>query len=148
MKAVIQRVKNASVEINSSQISIINEGFLIFLGIVKDDTEKDLDFLVDKIVNLRIMADQAGKMNRSIIETKGEIMVVSQFTLAANLKGGRRPDFFTAMEPEKAKKLYELFIEKLKEKNIQTYSGIFGADMDVELTNDGPVTFVLDSKNL
>jgi len=148
MKIVLQRVKNAKVDIGQNEHASIDKGYLLLLGIVKEDTRHDVELLVDKIVNLRIMPDDEEKMNRSIIESDGEIIVVSQFTLAANLKGGRRPDFFPAMEPVKAEEMYEYFIACLAEKGIGVKSGQFAAHMDVTLVNDGPVTFILDSKNL
>jgi D-tyrosyl-tRNA(Tyr) deacylase len=148
MIATIQRVTETKVMINDKTYSEISNGYLILLGIYKEDSEFDIDKLVEKIINLRVMADEEGKMNKSIIDTKGEIMVVSQFTLCANLKGGRRPDFFPAMPPVEAEKLYNLFIKKLKAHNLQIKSGQFAAHMKIELTNDGPVTFILDSKNI
>jgi len=148
MIALIQRVNHAQVSINKKIIAKINYGYVVLLGICRDDSKEGVIKLVDKIVDLRIMSDENGKMNRSIIEIKGEILLISQFTLCANLKGGRRPDFFPAMEPVKAKKLYNLFIEMLKSKNIPTESGIFGANMQVELINNGPVAFIVDTANL
>jgi D-tyrosyl-tRNA(Tyr) deacylase len=148
MITVIQRVKKAKVIIDNKIYSEIKNGYLILLGIFEEDTEKEIDKLIEKIINLRIMADENNKMNKSILETKNEIMVVSQFTLCANLKGGRRPDFFPAKEPEEAEKFYNLFIEKFKSHNLSIKSGQFAAYMEVELVNDGPVTFILDSKNL
>ena len=146
MIALIQRVTKASVLIEKKVCSKIKNGYLIFLGVFKEDNEKDIHKLVDKIVNLRIMSDDQGKMNKSIIDTKGEILVVSQFTLCANLKGGRRPDFFPAEEPKKAERLYNLFIKKLMDTTLRVKSGQFAAYMQVKLVNDGPVTFILNSK--
>jgi len=148
MIALIQRVESAQVHILDKLYSEIKYGYLIFLGVAKSDSETDIEKLVDKIANLRIMPDNQGKMNKSIIENKGEILVVSQFTLNGNLKGGRRPDFFPAMEPIKAEKLYDIFIEKLKDRKIIVKSGQFAAYMKVSLLNDGPVTFILNSNNL
>jgi len=148
MITVLQRVNKAKVIIENKLYSEINSGYLIFLGIFKEDSENDANKLVEKIINLRIMSDDQGKMNKSITEIGSEIMVVSQFTLCANLKGGRRPDFFPAMQPKEAEKLYNIFIKKLKTKNVRVKSGHFAAHMKIELTNDGPVTFILDSKNL
>ena len=148
MICVIQRVSQASVTIRNKTRSKINNGLLLFLGVAKTDTSHDTDRLVEKILALRIMEDDAGKMNLSVRETKGEILVVSQFTLCANLKGGRRPDFFPAKEPVEAERLYNLFIEKLALQNVPVQSGEFGAEMRVNLINDGPVTFILDSVNL
>lgn len=148
MIALLQRVKQASVLIGSKTHSSIGEGYLLFLGIAKDDSESDAQALAQKIANLRIMPDDEGKMNRSIKEVKGQILVISQFTLCANMKGGRRPDFFYAMEPEKAELLYKYMIKLLSNLCENVKSGVFGAKMEVVLTNDGPVTFILDSSNL
>ena len=148
MVALIQRVTKAKVMIKNQVYSQTNHGYVIFLGIYKDDTEKDIEILVEKTVNLRIMSDGQKKMNRSILEIGGEILVVSQFTLCANLKGGRRPDFFPAKEAKEAEKLYELFIKKLREKNISVKTGQFGAYMEVQLINDGPVTIIIDSQKI
>lgn len=148
MIAIIQRVKSANVKIDNKIYSSIRCGYLIFLGIFQQDTEKDIPKLTDKILHLRIMADEKGKMNKSILETKGEILVVSQFTLCANLKGGRRPDFFPALEPKKAKILYNTYINSLQKSGLTVKSGQFGAYMNIELINDGPVTFIIDSQEL
>lgn len=148
MICLIQRVTNASVSTAGSPHASIGPGLLVFLGIAKTDTEKDADLLARKLSTLRIMDDGEGKMNLSILDTKGEIMVVSQFTLMANLKGGRRPDFFPAKEPTEAKRLYELFALRLKDYNIPIHTGVFGALMQVESVNDGPVTFILNSADL
>ncbi len=147
MIALIQRVNQGKVFIDKKLYSQIGRGYLIFLGIFNKDNQEDIVKLVDKIAHLRIMADHQGKMNQSIMQTKGEILVVSQFTLCANLKGGRRPDFFLAMKPGGAKKLYSLFIQKLQEKNLIVKTGEFGAYMEVQIVNDGPVTIILNSKN-
>jgi D-tyrosyl-tRNA(Tyr) deacylase len=148
MIAVIQRVDKASVTIDNKLYSEIEKGILVFLGVIKEDAEPDGDILAKKIANLRIMVDESRKMNKSVIETKGEILVVSQFTLAANLKGGRRPDFFTAMEPKKAENLYVKFIDLLKGHGLTVKTGLFSAYMKIESVNDGPVTFILNSKVL
>lgn len=145
MIALIQRVNNAKVLIAKKVYSEISHGYLIFLGIFQDDNEEDIDKLVDKIVNLRIMADAQGKMNRSILDTKGEILVVSQFTLCADVTGGRRPSFVNAKNPQDAEKLYEQFAQKLKAKNLSVKTGKFAAYMDVQLSNDGPVTLIVKS---
>ncbi len=147
MIALIQRVNQGKVFIDKKLYSQIGKGYLIFLGIFNKDNQEDIIKLVDKIAHLRIMADQHGKMNKSILQTKGEILVVSQFTLCAKLKGGRRPDFFPAMEPCEAKKLYWLFIQKLQKKNLTVKTGEFGAYMEVQIVNDGPVTIILNSKD-
>lgn len=148
MIAVIQRVVKAKVEIDGKTHSKIENGYLVFLGILKDDGEPDIEKLSKKIVDLRIMADDRGKMNRSIFEVKGSILVVPQFTLAANLAGGRRPDFFPAMDPKGAEKLYLLFLDKLKNAYPHVKAGVFSAHMQIELINDGPVTFILDSHKI
>jgi D-tyrosyl-tRNA(Tyr) deacylase len=148
MRVLIQRVSNASVTIENLIHSEINEGLLILLGIEELDSQEDINWLVKKITQLRIFSDQDGKMNLSVIDKNGEILVVSQFTLFASTKKGNRPSFINSAKPDIAIPLYELFIQSLKivlEKEIKT--GIFGSDMKVALTNDGPVTIWLDSKN-
>lgn len=147
MKAIIQRVKRAKVIVNNKTVSQIGYGFLILLGIAKTDKEKDLDFLVKKTINLRVFNDKMCKMNKTIIDIGGEMLVVSQFTLLADCRKGNRPSFITAAEPEMGEKFYNLFIEKIKQNNIEVKGGIFGAMMDVELVNDGPVTIILESGN-
>ena len=144
MRIVIQRVKSASVEIDTQVFSKINQGILVFLGIAKSDTENNIDFFINKLLNLRMFEDDSNKMNKSIQEINGQILVVSQFTLYGNCQKGRRPSFDQAAKPEVAIPLYNKFIEKLKTqypKKIQT--GKFGADMQVKLENDGPVTFII-----
>lgn len=148
MLAFIQRVSKGKVIIADKTFSEIGQGYIILLGILKDDGYKDIDKLVEKIINLRIMNDEWGKMNKSIAETKGEILVVSQFTLAADLTDGRRPSFVKAMEPEKAEKLYELFVTELEQRGLSVKTGKFGAYMDVQISNDGPVTIVADSRKI
>ena len=144
MKLVIQRVKNASVEVDSKIIGKINKGFLVLLGVGPEDTEKEADFLVQKLIKLRIFEDENGKMNLSIKDVDGELLIVSQFTLYADCSGGNRPSFTNAAKPELANKLYEYFIEKCRKENIKVEHGEFGADMKVELLNDGPVTIILE----
>ena len=148
MKVVVQRVSEASVTINNSIISSIKKGFLILLGIVSEDTEEDIDYLVKKISNLRVFNDENNVMNNSLLDVKGEVIVVSQFTLHALTKKGNRPSYIKAAKPIIAIPLYETFINKL-ENSIQTkvQTGKFGADMKVTLINDGPVTIIIDSKN-
>ncbi|MBK6338186.1 MAG: D-tyrosyl-tRNA(Tyr) deacylase [Bacteroidetes bacterium] len=149
MRAVIQRVNSASVEVDKKIISKINQGLLIFLGIHFSDSEKDLDWLVKKIVGLRIFSDENEKMNLSISDVDGEILIISQFTLFASTKKGNRPSFLLAAKPEKAIPLYQLFIDKMeKETSKKIATGIFGADMKILLENDGPVTIIIDSQNL
>ena len=148
MKGVIQRVSKASVTINSLKVSSIENGLLVLLGIVHDDTIEDIKWLSNKIVNLRVFTDTAGVMNTSIKESGGDIIVVSQFTLHASTKKGNRPSYIKAAKPEVAIPLYERFVEKLESdlgKRVQT--GEFGADMKVELLNDGPVTIIMDTKD-
>lgn len=145
MRALIQRVKNVKVIVSDVKISEIGSGLLIFLGIKEGNSEKDSEFLAEKIANLRIMADSANKMNLSIQDVKGEILVVSQFTLYGDTSYGRRPSFAKAAKPDLAKKLYELFIQKLKDFKIPVKTGRFGEYMQVELVNDGPVTIMIES---
>lgn len=149
MKAVIQRVKYATVKVDNKIIGECKQGFMILLGVIDGDTKDDADKLIKKIPVLRIFEDENGKMNKSLLDIDGEILVVSQFTLAADCSHGRRPSFTASAPPDIANELYEYFVGELKTagvKNVQT--GEFGADMAVELLNDGPVTIVLDSKEL
>jgi len=148
MRVVIQRVKKASVTINEEIRSQINRGFLILLGIESDDSTEDIVWLSKKITNLRVFSDENGAMNLSILDVKGEILVVSQFTLHASTKKGNRPSFIKAARPEIAIPLYEKFIEQLKQDcQCPIATGSFGAMMDVALVNDGPVTIIMDTKN-
>jgi len=144
MKGLIQRVKRASVTIDGSLYSEIDYGLLILLGVEKGDEKENADKLADKISKLRIFEDENEKMNLSVQDIKGEILIVSQFTLAGDCKKGTRPSFDKAELPQKAKELYEYFTEQIKDKNIPVKTGVFGAMMDVELINDGPVTFMLE----
>lgn len=148
MKAVVQRVKRASIEINGKKRSEIRTGLLILLGIEEGDTEKDAKILAQKIVYLRIMEDREGKMNLSISDVGGEILVVSQFTLCADVSRGRRPSFIKAAEPNIAKKLYKDFVEEIRIAGLKVQTGKFAAYMNVSLINNGPVTLVLNTKNL
>ncbi|HZX09755.1 MAG TPA: D-aminoacyl-tRNA deacylase [Acidobacteriota bacterium] len=145
MKIVLQRVKKAHVEVEGKITGDIKRGFCLLVGIEKGDTERDAVYLADKISGLRVFSDQDGKMNLSIQETGGEILAVSQFTLAGSVKKGRRPSFDSAEKPDKAEKLFQFFVAQLRDKNIPTETGIFGAMMDVYLVNDGPVTFIISS---
>lgn len=147
MKAVIQRVSNASVSINAELHSSIQSGLLVLLGIEGEDTLDDGNWLCKKILNMRIFHDQDYKMNLSLLDIKGEILVVSQFTLHASTKQGNRPSFIKAAKPEWANELYENFVEALTKTIDSVQTGVFGADMQVSLTNDGPVTIIIDSKD-
>lgn len=148
MKIVIQRAKDASVEINNIIHGAINNGMVILLGIEHDDSKEDVDWLVKKILGLRIFNDAEGKMNNSFKEVNGDFLVISQFTLHASTKKGNRPSYIKAARPEQAIPLYNLFIEELRNKsNAKVETGEFGADMKVKLINDGPVTIIIDSKN-
>jgi len=147
MTALIQRVTSSYVKVDDKEIASIAKGYNILLGVIKEDTEADVEKLVNKIVKLRIFPNEAGKMDRSIVDVGGEVLVVSQFTLAANLKRGTRPDFNGAMKPDEAKRLYEVFKEKLSV-FVPVESGAFGAMMEVGIVNDGPVTIIADSRML
>ncbi len=146
MIAVIQRVNKASVKVNEKLISEIDKGILIFLGIEKEDNEKDADYLINKISNLRIFEDSSGKMNLSIKNVEGEIMVVSEFTVAGDCKKGNRPSFDRAMPPQEAEELYRYFIDKLKSRGISVKEGVFKSFMYVSIVNEGPVTFILSTR--
>ena len=146
MKAVIQRVLSASVSINGKQISFINQGFLVLLGVVKKDNSVDLDYLVKKTTGLRIFNDKDENMNLSIQDVGGEVLVVSQFTLCADTNKGQRPSFINAAVPEVADNMYQQYCKKLREENISVKTGQFGAMMEVTLINDGPVTILLNSR--
>ena len=145
MKLVIQRVKNASVTIDNELFSSIEQGYLILFGVEKGDTKEQADWLANKVSVLRCFSDENGKMNLSIKDVNGEILIVSQFTLCGDIKKGTRPSFDKAMPPSEANEMYEYFISKVKEQNIPVKTGVFGAHMDVQLINDGPVTFVVDA---
>ena len=147
MKAVIQRVLSASVSLDGNEIGTINQGFLILLGIEKDDGPEDLDYMLHKTVGLRIFKDEQNNMNLSIQDVAGEALVVSQFTLCADTRKGRRPSFIRAAHPEIAENIYEKFCKKLENENVPVQMGKFGAMMEVGLTNDGPVTILLDSRD-
>ena len=148
MKIVIQRVSKAKVTINGTIVAQIKGGLLVLLGIINEDDTTDIDWLCNKIANIRVFADQDGVMNKSLLESKGDVLLVSQFTLQASTKKGNRPSYIKAAKPEVALPLYKKFIKKLEtnlDKTIQT--GEFGADMKVNLINDGPVTIIIDSKS-
>ena len=144
MKALVQRVRQASVTIEEKLYSKIGQGLLVLLGVEKGDTEKEAEWIAKKISALRIFEDEAGKMNRSVRDINGSLLVVSQFTLAGDTSRGNRPGFEHAALPDEAKKLYEFTVQKLREQNIPTETGVFQADMQVMLINDGPVTFMLE----
>jgi len=149
MRVLIQRVKYGSVIINEKVVGEINKGIVILVGFHKDDTEKELNYLYNKIVNLRIFEDENKKLNKSLIEVNGEVLLVPQFTLYANCKRGRRPDFIEAASAEIGKILFDKFLDLFKKDiNIKCETGIFGAEMLVKIFNDGPVTIILDSKEL
>ena len=144
MKLVIQRVKNAKVEVDNNLTGSINKGFLVLLGVTHKDTKENAEYLVKKLCNLRVFGDENGKMNLNIKDIGGELLIVSQFTLYADCSNGNRPSFIEAAKPEIANELYEYFCDKCKENNINVEKGIFGADMKVNLLNDGPVTIILE----
>ena len=148
MKFVIQRVNNASVEVEKRIVGKINQGFLVLIGITNSDTKEIADMLISKLLKLRIFEDENGKMNLSIKDVNGSLLLVSQFTLYASCKKGNRPDFLNAAKPDYANELYEYIIDRCKNENIEVQTGIFGAEMKVSLLNDGPVTIILDSEEL
>lgn len=145
MRAVVQRVTYSSVEVEGIIVGEINKGFNVLLGISKDDTEEDMKYIKDKIINLRVFSDENDKMNLSLLDIKGELLLISQFTLYGDARKGRRPNFMNALGGEEAKKFYDKFIEMMKETGLKVETGIFGADMKVDIKNDGPVTILLDS---
>ena len=146
MKVVIQRVKHSRVLVNKELVNEIDKGFNVLVGISVDDNLSDLDYLVRKIINLRVFDDENGVMNKSIMDIGGSILSISQFTLQADTKNGNRPSWINAMKGEDSIKIYEEFNRRLGE-FVPTYSGVFGADMEVEIINDGPVTIIIDSKD-
>lgn len=146
MKVVIQRALKSSVEVDNKLINKIEKGMVILVGVNVEDTSEDVDYLVRKTLNLRIFDDENGVMNKSILDVGGDILSISQFTLQASTKDGNRPSYINAMKGEEAIKLYEEYNKKLNEK-VKTYPGVFGAEMKVSITNDGPITIIIDSKN-
>lgn len=146
MKAVIQRVSSARVEVDQAVTGSIAQGLVVLLGVAAGDTEKDLDYLIDKILNLRIFEDEQGKMNLSLLHIDGELLAVSQFTLLADCRKGRRPGFTAAASPESARQLYDLFVDNVRQRGVAVGCGVFQTDMQVHLVNDGPVTIMLDSR--
>jgi D-tyrosyl-tRNA(Tyr) deacylase len=146
MRAVVQRVKESSVTVDGNIVGKIGAGLLVLLGIAKSDTIQDADYVADKIINLRIFEDEKSKMNKSLLDSGGEMLVVSQFTLLGDCSKGRRPSFTDAADPENANQLYEKFVEKIRSYGIKVETGVFRAMMDVALINDGPVTLIVESK--
>jgi D-tyrosyl-tRNA(Tyr) deacylase len=144
MRLLVQRVKEAKVAVDGAEIGKIAAGLCLFLGVAKNDTEESADHLARKIADLRIFEDESGKLNRSLAETGGEVLVVSEFTLYGDCSKGRRPSFSPAAPPEKARRLYEHFVVKLKEGGLRVATGKFQAKMEVAIVNNGPVTFILD----
>jgi D-tyrosyl-tRNA(Tyr) deacylase len=148
MRAVIQRVSRARVQVDGQTTGEIGQGLLILLGVAQGDTPREADYLLDKIINLRIFEDAGGKMNLSLLETGGQLMVISQFTLYADCRKGRRPSFTDAAPPGEAEKLYDYFVDAARKRGLQVATGIFQALMEVELVNFGPVTILLDSSKV
>ena len=146
MRLVIQRVKEARVTINGELFSKISKGMVVFVAVAKADAFEDIDYLADKVANLRMFEDEAGKMNLSALDVKGEFLIVSQFTLLGDCEKGRRPSFDEAADPKKAEEFYGYFIQRVRDHNLRVETGRFRAMMEVSLVNDGPVTFILDSK--
>ncbi len=148
MIAVIQRVSSSSVKVEGKIVGEISKGLNILLGVKKGDDGSDITKLVNKIINLRIFQDENDKMNLSLLDINGQALIISQFTLAGNIKKGRRPSFDSSETPDVAKELYEEFVNEFKNAGINTQTGVFGAYMDVSIQNDGPVTFIIDSREL
>ena len=146
MKALLQRVDMASVTVGGNVTGSIGKGLCVFLGVAEGDTQKDIAWLADKVVNLRIFDDESGKMNRSVIDEKGEILIVSQFTLCGDCKRGRRPSWTNAAEPTEANRMYEKFVGEIESRGVVAATGVFQALMKVEICNDGPVTLMIDSR--
>ncbi len=146
MKALVQRVSRASVTVDKEVVGSIGRGLVVLVGIASEDTEKDVHYLVDKIAQLRIFPDEAGKFNISALESGGEMLLISQFTLLADTRKGRRPSFIAAAPPQQAESLFNLFVERMRSTGLKTETGCFQAHMQVEIHNDGPVTIMLDSK--
>jgi D-aminoacyl-tRNA deacylase len=146
MRAVVQRVSRAKVSVNGGTTGEIGLGLLVFLGVGREDGDEDVDYLVDKIAGLRVFEDEGGKMNRSVIEAGGSVLAVSQFTLYGDVRRGKRPSFDAAAAPDNARRLYELFVERIRAAGLRCETGRFQQTMQVELVNEGPVTILLDSK--
>jgi len=147
MKALVQRVTNASVTVNNKAVGEIGQGLVVFLGVARNDLQEDARYLADKVVNLRIFSNEAGRFSLSPLETRREILVVSQFTLLADTRKGRRPSFTEAAPPDKARELYEFFVDRVRSFGLKVETGVFQEYMLVDIHNDGPVTLSLESKN-
>lgn len=147
MKVILQRSKEASISVDKKIVGKIDNGLVLLVGFNENDTSHEIDYMVDKIINLRIFDDENGIMNKSLLDINGSILSISQFTLYADTKKGRRPSYKSAMSPDKATILYDEFNQKLKNRNIKVATGIFGASMEVSLVNDGPVTIILEREN-
>ena len=146
MRVILQRVREARVDVAGATVGQIGSGLLILLGVTHTDTQEDADYLADRIIHLRIFPDDQGRMNRSLVDTGGALLVISQFTLYGNCKKGRRPSFDEAAPAELARNLYEYFVQRLRASNLSVQTGVFQAEMEIYLVNQGPVTFFLDSK--
>jgi len=146
MRIVVQRVSSASVTVEGTVTGAIGTGFLLLVGITHEDTTADADYLVDKVLNLRVFEDETGKMNHSLLDIEGALLSVSQFTLYGDCRKGRRPNFMDAAKPEQASQLYDYFNDRVRQQGVRVETGVFGAMMDVALVNDGPVTLLLESK--
>jgi D-tyrosyl-tRNA(Tyr) deacylase len=146
MRAVVQRVKEAAVRVDGEEVGSIGTGLAVLLGVAVGDSERDAEYLADKVLNLRVFADEAGQMNRSVLEIRGGVLIVSQFTLLGDARKGRRPSYIEAAPPEVANRLYEHFVSALRPSGLPLATGVFRAMMDVALVNDGPVTVLLDSR--
>lgn len=148
MRAVVQRVLSGSVTVDNETVGSIGKGFVVLLGVSEKDTAEDVSYMADKVANLRIFEDSEGKMNLSLLDINGELLVVSQFTLYGDCRKGRRPNFMSAAKPEKAEALYNEFVKKCRDMGIKTETGTFQADMKVNILNDGPVTVIVDSEKI
>lgn len=147
MRVVVQRAEHAQVTVGSNKVGEIKRGLVVLLGVTHEDTSKDVEYLVNKIINLRIFEDEQEKMNLSLKDVQGSILSISQFTLYGDTSKGRRPNFMQAAKPDVANELYELFNKQLREQGVHVETGVFGEMMDVQFTNTGPVTLILDSRN-
>lgn len=148
MRAVVQRVTNGNVEIEGKIVGSIGKGLVVLLGVSEKDTNEDVTYMVEKVLNLRVFDDEEGKMNFSLLDIQGELLVVSQFTLYGDCRKGRRPNYMAAAKPEKADELYNEFVKLCKAQDVKTETGVFQADMKVNIINDGPVTLIVDSEKV